>query len=47
MFETLALVSSEPNGDAFVAGLQLGLSAAFLIIVGLVGLSIFRRIIGS
>jgi hypothetical protein len=43
----LALVSAEPNGDAFVGGLQLGLSAAFIVIAALVGLSIVRRMLGS
>ncbi len=42
-----ALISAQPNGEAFVGGLELGISAAFMIVVALVGLSIIRRMLGS
>ncbi len=42
-----ALVSAAPDTDAFLGGLQLGFTIVFLVIVGFIGLSIVRRMLGS
>jgi hypothetical protein len=39
----LALVSAEPDGDAFIGGVEVVLSVAFIVIAALIGLSIVRR----
>lgn len=43
----LGVVSAAPDSDAFTGGLQIVFTAAFAVIVGLIGLSIVRRILGS
>lgn len=43
----LAVVTPGPDVDAFTGGVVLGISAAFLVVVALGGLSIVRRILGS
>jgi hypothetical protein len=43
----LGLVSTGPDVDAFIGGVQLGVGVAFIVVTGLVGLSIVRRIMGS
>ena len=43
----LALVSSGPDVDAFTGGVVLAISAGFIVLVALGGLSIVRRILGS
>jgi hypothetical protein len=42
-----ALVAPGPDVDAFMGGVVLGISAALVILAGLGGLSIVRRILGS
>lgn len=39
----LAAVSAGPDAEAFTAGLQIVLAAAFLVIVLLIGLSVIRK----
>lgn len=39
----LALVSAEPDSEAFIGGVEVVLSVAFIVIAALIGLSIVRR----
>jgi hypothetical protein len=43
----LALVAPGPDVDAFMGGVVLGISAAFVVLTALGGLAIVRRILGS
>lgn len=43
----LSVVAPGPDVDAFMGGVVLGLTAAFLVLVALGGLAIVRRILGS
>jgi hypothetical protein len=43
----MTTVSAAPDTDAFISGGQLVLGVVFLVVVGLVGLSILRRLLGS
>lgn len=43
----LAVVSAAPDTDAFLGGFQVVLTVAFVLLVGLIGLSILRRVLGS
>jgi hypothetical protein len=43
----LAAVSQQPDVSAFFAGFELSLGIAFTVIVGLIGLSILRRMVNT
>ena len=47
MTPLVALVAPGPDVDAFTGGVVLGISAAFVVLALLGGLSIVRRILGS
>jgi hypothetical protein len=43
----LAVIDAAPDVSAFIGGVEVGLSVAFIVLVGLGGLSIVRRIMGA
>lgn len=43
----LAVVSGAPDTDAFLGGFQVVMTVGFVVMVGLIGLSILRRVLGS
>lgn len=43
----IAVVETAVDADAFIGGLQLGLGAAFLLLVALGGVAIVRRVTGA
>lgn len=43
----LLLVSSQPDSGAFVAGVQLGIAVAFIVVAAFLGLSIVRKMLGQ
>lgn len=41
------MLDGSPDVDAFIAGVQMGLGAAFIVIAVLGALSVFRRIVSA